>query len=151
MLPAMKITEPYSPTARAKASAKPVSSAGARPGRMTANMVCKRAWRPAWRRPPRPRASSSCSTGCTVRTTKGRPMKTSATTMPSGGEGDLDAAAASAAQPIQPFGGIERGEGDAGDGGRQREGQVDRGVEQPPAGEVVAHQHPGDDQRRRRR
>ena len=28
MLPAMKITEPYSPTARAKASAKPVSSAG---------------------------------------------------------------------------------------------------------------------------
>ena len=30
MLPAMKITEPYSPTARAKASAKPVSSAGSR-------------------------------------------------------------------------------------------------------------------------
>ena len=29
MLPAMKITEPYSPRARAKASAKPVSSAGA--------------------------------------------------------------------------------------------------------------------------
>ena len=28
MLPAMKITEPYSPSARAKASAKPVSSAG---------------------------------------------------------------------------------------------------------------------------
>ena len=27
-LPAMKITEPYSPTARAKARAKPVSSAG---------------------------------------------------------------------------------------------------------------------------
>jgi hypothetical protein len=33
MLPAMKMTEPYSPTARAKASAKPVSSAGSRVGR----------------------------------------------------------------------------------------------------------------------
>ena len=30
MLPAMKITEPYSPTARANASAKPVSSAGSK-------------------------------------------------------------------------------------------------------------------------
>ena len=28
MLPAMKMTEPYSPTPRAKASAKPVSRAG---------------------------------------------------------------------------------------------------------------------------
>ena len=29
-------------------------------------------------------AVESCSTGCTVRTTNGRPMKVSATTMPSG-------------------------------------------------------------------
>ena len=36
MLPAMKITEPYSPSARAKASAKPVSSAGSSVGRITA-------------------------------------------------------------------------------------------------------------------
>ena len=35
MLPAMKITEPYSPTARAKAMAKPVISAGVMDGRMT--------------------------------------------------------------------------------------------------------------------
>ena len=35
MLPAMKITEPYSPTPRAKASAKPVRIAGARPGSST--------------------------------------------------------------------------------------------------------------------
>ena len=35
MLPAMKITEPYSPSARAKASAKPVSSAGSSAGRIT--------------------------------------------------------------------------------------------------------------------
>ena len=35
MLPAMKITEPYSPIARAKAIAKPVSSAGAIDGKIT--------------------------------------------------------------------------------------------------------------------
>ena len=33
MLPAMKITEPYSPIARANASAKPVSSAGSNDGK----------------------------------------------------------------------------------------------------------------------
>ena len=42
MLPAMKITEPYSPTARAKASAKPVSSAGSRIGKTTRLKVCQR-------------------------------------------------------------------------------------------------------------
>ena len=42
LLPAMKMTEPYSPTARANASAKPVSSAGVRLGRMTRNTVCQR-------------------------------------------------------------------------------------------------------------
>ena len=34
MLPAMKITEPYSPIARAKAKAKPVSRAGQIAGKM---------------------------------------------------------------------------------------------------------------------
>jgi|GEM_PF-3016020 hypothetical protein len=83
MLPAMKITEPYSPTARANAIAKPVSSAGAMVGRITLLKVCQRD-------APRHAAASSssfsisCSTGCTVRTTKGRPMKISATTMPAG-------------------------------------------------------------------
>ena len=46
---------------------------------------------------------------------------------------------------------IERGQRDAGDRGRQREGQVDDGVEQAPAGKAVAHQHPGDERGRRRR
>ena len=41
---------------------------------------------------------------------------------------------------------VERGERDAGDGGRQREGQVDDGVEHAAAGKVVADQHPGDDE-----
>ena len=47
--------------------------------------------------------------------------------------------------PIQPFVGIERGQRDAGDGGGQRERQVDRRVEQALAGKLVAHQHPGHD------
>jgi hypothetical protein len=58
----MKITEPYSPTLRAKASAKPVSRAGAIAGRITR--------RKAWARdaPSDAAASStsdsrSCSTG----------------------------------------------------------------------------------------
>ena len=42
MLPAMKMTEPYSPTARANAIAKPVSSAGAMAGKMTRQKVCQR-------------------------------------------------------------------------------------------------------------
>ena len=79
----MKITEPYSPTPRASASAKPVRSAGVSIGRITRTKVRPR---------PAPRVAEASSTsrsissitGCTVRTTKGRPTKTSATQMPSG-------------------------------------------------------------------
>ena len=82
-LPAMKMTEPYSPTARAKASAKPVRSAGKMAGKMTLTKVCQR-------EAPSDAAASSTSvsissiTGCRVRTTKGRVMKVSAKTIPSG-------------------------------------------------------------------
>jgi hypothetical protein len=82
-LPAMKMTEPNSPSARAKASAKPVSKAGPMAGKITLTKVCQR-------EAPSEAAASSTSvsissiTGCKVRTTKGRPMKVSATTMPSG-------------------------------------------------------------------
>ena len=101
MLPAMKMTEPYSPTARANASAKPVTSAGAMAGKMTWRNVCQRV-------APRQAAASSssfsasCSTGCTVRTTKGSPMKMSATTMPAG----LNASSSpsgSSQRPTQPL------------------------------------------------
>ena len=98
MLPAMKITEPYSPSARAKASAKPVSRAGARVGRMTRRKVWPRL-------APRVAAASSSSlcrsssTGCTVRTTKGRPMKVRATNTPSG----VNATLTGSHWPIQPF------------------------------------------------
>jgi hypothetical protein len=81
MLPEMKTTEPYSPIARAKARANPVRRAGATVGRTTRRKVCER-------RAPRLAAASSTSTsrssstGWTVRTTNGRPMKTKATVIP---------------------------------------------------------------------
>ena len=59
-----------------------------------------------------------------------------ATFRPSDGEGP--------AQPARL--GVERGERDAGDRGGQREGQVDERVHDPPAGEAVAHEHPGHDE-----
>ena len=73
ILPAIKITDPYSPSPRAKASAKPVKSAGKSSGKMTRKKVCQRL-------APRLAAASSngaskfCSTGSTVRTTKGSPI-----------------------------------------------------------------------------
>ena len=82
-LPAMKMTEPYSPTARAKASEKPVRIAGVSRGRITREMVCQRL-APSVAAASSSSCSNSSSTGCTVRTTKGRPMKMSAMTMPLG-------------------------------------------------------------------
>ncbi len=46
--------------------------------------------------------------------------------------------------PDDTVGRVDRGHGDAGHGGRQREGQIDRGVDQPAPRKVVTHQHPGD-------
>ena len=143
-LPAMKMTEPYSPTPRASASAKPVSSAGVSIGRITLTKVRAR---------PAPRVAETSSTsrsissitGCTVRTTNGRPMKTSATPDAERRVGDLDAERRQqlAEGAVR---GVERGQRDAGDRGRQREGQVDGGVDQPPQREAVAGQHPGERQ-----
>ncbi len=83
-------------------------------------------------------------------------MKISATTMPSGVKATLMPSGASS-WPIQPLRGVERGQRDAGDRGRQGERQIDQRVDEPLAGKRVAHQHPGDeqaedgvDQRRRR-
>ena len=78
----MKMTEPYSPTERASASAKPVSAAGASIGSTTCVNVRRRL-------APRVALASSVSrsissiTGWTVRTTKGSPTKISAIQMPS--------------------------------------------------------------------
>ena len=83
MFPAMKITEPYSPMARAKASANPVMSVGNSVGAMMLQKVLKRL-------APSVAAASSISrsrfssTGCKVRTTKGIPTNVSAMTTPSG-------------------------------------------------------------------
>ena len=80
MFPEMRMTAPNSPTARAKASATPERMAGTRFGRITRRKIVK---------PPAPREaaassisrSSSCTTGCTERTTKGSVTKRSAATI----------------------------------------------------------------------
>ena len=83
MLPAMKITEPYSPTARANARPTPPSSAGRIAGSITRQNRCAGV-------APRVCAASSTSrsnskiSGWAWRTTNGRPMKTSAMKIPSG-------------------------------------------------------------------
>ena len=65
--------------------------------------------------------------------------------MPSGVKAILSPSGAS--EPADPaVRRIERGERDAGDRRRQREGQVDRRVEELAAGKAVARQHPGDEQ-----
>jgi hypothetical protein len=83
MLPAMKMTEPYSPTAREKPSATPVSSVGQIEGSTTQTKV----WKLEAPRVSAARSTSrsrSTSTGCSVRTTNGRLTNASATTIPSG-------------------------------------------------------------------
>ena len=101
MLPAIKITDPYSPTARAKARAKPVNSAGNKIGSTTFLNVCQRL-------APRLAAASSSSIsisskmGCTVLTTKGNPIKISATRTPQGVKAIL-IPRGSRYWPIQPF------------------------------------------------
>ena len=101
MLPAMKMTEPYSPRPRAKASAKPVSRAGVIAGRMIRLKVCQRL-APRLIAASSSSGGSSWSTGSTVRTTKGRPMKVRATTMPSGVNATLMPQSARI-EPIQPL------------------------------------------------
>ena len=138
MLPAMKITEPYSPSARANASAKPVSSAGISAGAITSMKVCKRV-APSVAAASSSSWSRSSSTGCTVRTTNGRPMKVSATTTPSGVKATLIPSGARY-RPIQPLLGVDRRQRDAGDRSRQRERQIDQRIDQRLAGKSIAHQ-----------
>lgn len=83
ILPAIKITEPYSPVARANIIPAPVKSAGVISGSSTRRNVVKRF-------APKVAAASSYSpdnssnTGCTARTIKGRLTTTSAIQMPTG-------------------------------------------------------------------
>ncbi len=103
--------------------------------------------RSAARLAPRLAAASSTSgsrlssTGWSVRTTKGSPMNVRATATPSGVKATLTPQRGEGL-PEPARLGVERGEGDAGDGGRQGERQVDERVDEPLAGEAVAHEHP---------
>ena len=52
--------------------------------------------------------------------------------------------------PEPAVSGKKGGKGDARDGGRQGEGQIDQGVNEDAAGEAVAAQHPGEEQTEKR-
>jgi hypothetical protein len=80
-LPAMKITEPYSPMARASASVKPVASDGNTVGRMTRRKTIQRL-APSDSAASSMLTSTSSSAGCTERTTNGRPISVNATVTP---------------------------------------------------------------------
>src|SRR3954452_1767414 len=90
------------PTARAKASVKPVRTAGTRGGKSAVHTA-------RVREAPSVAAASSSSrsisamSGWTVRTANGRPTKTSATKMPSGVNAIFRPSGATRL-PIQPFG-----------------------------------------------
>jgi len=98
----MKITEPYSPTAREKPSATPVRSVGQIDGSTTQMKL----WNLEAPRVSAARSTSrsrSPSTGCSVRTTNGRLTNASATTMPSGVYATRIPSGSSSC-PIQPLG-----------------------------------------------
>ncbi len=97
----MKITEPYSPSARASAIPKPVTIAGETAGRITRRSVANRV-APSVAAASSSSGSRSMSAGWSVRTTKGSPMKVSATATPSGVKATWTPSG-SRTLPIQPF------------------------------------------------
>src|SRR3954469_22994168 len=137
----MKITDPYSPTARAKASVKPVRTAGTRGGN---NAVQNRARAGG---PERGRRFLELTIdlgnerlhgpNCKRQADKDQRDKDAKRR-----EGNLQTERRDeAADPAVR--GIERGEGDPSDRGRQREGQINRGVEKLASRETVTRQNPG--------
>ena len=77
-------------------------AAGATAGRMTRVTVCRRV-APSSEAASSTSAGSSSSTGCTVRMTKGSPMKVSASTTPAGAKATWSPSGARK-RPTQPLG-----------------------------------------------
>ena len=134
MLPAMKITEPYSPTPRAKASAKPVRSAGAEAGRMTREDGLQAVGA------ERGGGFLDLAVDLLHDRLHGAHHERQADEDQRDDDaerrvGDLDAERRQQrAEPAVRR--VERGERDAGHRGGQRERQVDHGVDDAPAGEA---------------
>src|SRR5262249_23306895 len=142
----MKITDPYSLTARAKASAKPVRMAGASIGTITRRIVCQRLAPRAADTPSLLRSSSPIS-GRTGRPGNGRATETRAIRSPARPHGTLPLEPEAGETPADgSMGSVQRRQRKAGDRGRRGERQIDRGVKQPAAREVISRQHPGDQQ-----
>ena len=143
MLPAMNITEPYSPTPRANASAKPVRMAGARPG--SKHAVNRLPARCAERRRGLLHLAVDLLHHRLHRAhDEGQSDENQRNYDADGGKGDLHAKQfEELADPAVRR--VKRGERDAGDGGGEREGKVYHRVQNALAGKIIAHQHPGDD------
>ena len=140
----MKMTEPYSPSARANASAKPVSSAGVSIGKITRQKTCQRfaprldggffqfrveVFENRLHRPHDERQADE------------RQRDENAELR----VGDFDAERRQQL-PDPAVVRIQRRQRDAGDGGRQRERQIHQRVHDFFAEKFVAHQNPRDDE-----
>src|SRR5713101_2812918 len=133
MLPAIKITEPYSPSPRAKASEAPVITPGSSAGRTTRKKICHRVMREIGE----DRLHGAHDEGQADEDEGDQDAERR--------EGDVDAEAGE--DSADPAGiGIERGERNAGNGGRQREGQIDKPVDEAAPGKAIADEHPGDEE-----
>src|SRR5829696_3523035 len=148
----MSTTAPNSPTARAKASATPDRIAGATVGRTMRRKIAA-GDAPSEAAASSTSRSSSCRTGCTVRTTNGSVTNRSQQHAPARVR---DADARGSLRPV------EREERQPGDDRREREPEVDDRVDRALPPERVADQDPrdqrpehgvdgGDDERRAER
>src|SRR3954447_19960884 len=141
VFPAMKITDPYSPTARAKASVKPVRTAGTRGGKSAVQHRARAGG------PERGRSLLELTIDLGNERLHGANRERQADKDQRDKDAqrrkcDLQAERRDEA-PDPAIRGIERGEGDPGDRGRQRKGQVDCGVQKLAPGKMVTCQNPG--------
>ena len=139
----MKMTEPYSPTARAKASVKPVKQRGNDTRQHDA----------AHRHPAPGAERSGGFLQFLVEIFEHRLHRAHDERQADEDQRDKDAErregdpdAERRQQAADPAGfGVERRQRDAGDRGRQRKRNVDDGIKQAAARKAVAHQRPDDD------
>ncbi len=144
MLLEMKTTEPYSPSARANASAKPVSSAGLNIGKITRQNVCQRF------APETGRGFLKFRIQIGEHRLDGADNKRQADERERDKNaelrvGNLDAERREpSANPAVRR--VKRRQGDARDGGRQRKRQVHQRVHDSFSKKIVTHEHPRDDE-----
>ena len=172
-LPAMNTTEPYSPTARAKARAKPVMMRRSQCGQDDDAGTSAQRVAPSEAAASSNSGSSSSRTGWTVRTTKGSPMNMSAMKTARSIKGQLEplecvpigqgprpgclsrpptqigVSQLPAERPGDPFWWpvlrIDRTvRAMPATAVEQRKRQIHERIHDPPAGKLITHKHPGE-------